>query len=596
MYRTVDEVCQLAEHEAKHGRLSRALDLISEIVSDVINDEGSFARVFSSRHLDQTCLNLGRGLRAGEPEARDPDRAVFLVTALYQSGGHSRVLLDIARADPCKAITVLITNRHHDFPKGDFESVLSRIGAGDRLAVEVAPFEDAAGRLRWLQERLSTLRPTRTYLLQHNQDSVCIAAAQPELVGDLFYIHHCNTSLALGVHIPHATHVDLAPKVFYHCRDNEGLSENVVWAMAPDVPCHRGDRPFLTGGKLKTCTCGTPNKFDAGHLREQIPYSIKYADIVPVILSQSQGIHFHIGTLSEPMLQEISDRLAHQGISPSQFVHIPYVPDLAAALLEHEIDAYIGSFPHGGGRATVEAMGAGLPLILHSNYRTAFFSPLTEAYEGAMSWRTPDELAHQLGQLTEQDLKSHSGKARRHFEKNYSHELLCKNIREGVAPDATAMPPRPIYYPDMLQAYLDEQSALESRLSRLHGEIQGLQGTLLARDSELQRLRDMQLARDLKLEELEDTSRRRDSELERLQDALAARESELKTLQEGRQQHIAAISQLIAELVAQKEASLSLEQALHSIHNSRFWRLTGPLRGNGQLFVKLRRKLQKKIV
>ena len=136
--------------------------------------------------LDQTCLKLGRFFSIRWAETRDPDQAVMVATLLYKIGGHSRVLVDLGHADPCRKVHVLITNLFEDLPQSHFEEILEQIGADVKFTVEVAPVGPAADKLCWLQQRLYVLRPTRTYLLQHHHDFVCIAAAQPEWLASSF--------------------------------------------------------------------------------------------------------------------------------------------------------------------------------------------------------------------------------------------------------------------------------------------------------------------------------------------------------------------------------------------------------------------------
>jgi hypothetical protein len=567
IYRTVDDLCRMIDEKAESGNLSTALDLIATFVDDINSRETSLARVFSSPQLDRACLKLGRYLRVGKAVDRNSDQAVFLVTALYSNGGHSRVLLDLARCDPCKKINVLITNLHHEYPEAQIKSILRSIGVDPGITFEVAPSGSAASRLRWLQQRLSELRPIRTYLLQHHQDSLCIAAARPELAGNLFYVHHCDHGLALGVHIPHAVHVDLGAKGLHSCRENEGVRGNVLWPLSASVPNHRVNKPFLVNGCLKTSTSGSINKFDTSNLKDHIPYSITYPEMVVLILQEGGGTHLHIGRLSEPMRERIKDRLDETGIPQDRFIYVPFVPNLAEALLEHQVDAYIGSFPQGGGRATVEAMGAGMPLIIHSNYRSVFLSSNNEAYDGAMIWRTPAELANHLHQLTEQKLRRHAEKARAYFEKTHLPEGLCKAMKATFEGAAQEVPPRAIHHPDMLQAFLDEQFALTSR------------DTLAGRNNaEVDKLRSDLRRWVAEEEQLSANLHNRTAEAEQLRVILGQRTGENEILRAQLQQQMAEVERVRIELdrrtAEAEEASANLEK----VYKSRSWRVTAPLR------------------
>ena len=117
--------------------------------------------------------------------------------------------------------------------------------------------------------------------------------------------------------------------------------------------------------------------------------------------------------------------------------------------------SYIGSFPHGGGKATIEAMGAGMPLIIHSNYRSTFFTDLNEVDRGALAWGSPAALFAMVASLTISDLRRHSAQSRSFYEANHVPSLLKKalEITDGRLQSA---PPRPQFAENALQAYLDE--------------------------------------------------------------------------------------------------------------------------------------------
>jgi hypothetical protein len=438
----------------RSGHGGAALQGISQFVAEVILRQSSVARVFSSRELDLACLAMGRELREVAPAdaaAQRSDCIVFLVTHLAATGGHSRVLGDLIEAEPAGEYKILATNL---FNKLDAEEV-SGLYRSQGVSLEVASDQDFADRVRWLQRRLAEIRPRKTYMLIHHFDSISVAAAQPDLVGELVYFHNCDHSLALGVHIPHALHVDPHAKGFYNCREREGARGNVVWPLTVRDQGHRVDRRFLARGHLTTCTSGGFEKFEFKHFREQIPYAYRYEDVVPYILQASGGTHIHIGKLSPPILSTIEEGMASLGIAPDRFIHVEFVPSLWKALLDLEIDVYVGSFPLGGGRAVIEAMGAGLPLIIHSNYRSCFFTDINEVYPGAMIWDRPPMLLRALRQLNPAMLRQHAEKARSFYDRNHRHGLLQAAIaatKQGVLIE----PQRPEFSGDALQAYLDD--------------------------------------------------------------------------------------------------------------------------------------------
>jgi hypothetical protein len=109
-------------------------------------------------------------------------------------------------------------------------------------------------------------------------------------------------------------------------------------------------------------------------------------------------------------------------------VHIPSVLSVWGLLIQEGVDLYLGSIPYGGGRATVEAMGAGVPLLIHSNYRSEFLSVEFEIYKEAMVWRTFDELSAHLGSLTPQNLSRQSVASRAYYKKHHAAKRLRKAL------------------------------------------------------------------------------------------------------------------------------------------------------------------------
>lgn len=385
--------------------------------------------------------------------AVDPDCSVFLVTAVAGIGGHTRVLMDLVRADPGKKTTILVTNVSHALDEDDVKATLKKVGSSAQ--VEVATNLNLQETLTWLQRKLASLRPARTYILQHHFDAVIAAAVQPELVDKLYYYHNCDHNLALGVHIPRATHVDFNGKGYHHCRTVLGIENNVYWPLVADARTHRASNPFMALGTITTATSGGMPKFDTSYLREQIPYQYAYADILPDIMRITGGRHYHIGPLADALAGRIQESLASAGVDKENFVNIPWVENVASELVARKVDLYIGSFPLAGGRAAIEAMGAGVPLLLHSNYVSPFFTDINEVYPGVLSWRDLDELKTVMNGLTRELLVDHACRARAFYETNCAPHLLKAAVEATLTGTPPNPPHPPVHLANSLQRFLD---------------------------------------------------------------------------------------------------------------------------------------------
>jgi glycosyltransferase involved in cell wall biosynthesis len=466
----------------RQENFGQALREVSGYVDSVISDQGSGGLVFGSPLLDRLCLDIGANvlarLPAPAPDETDRETIVFLVTELGVTGGHSRVLLDLLEAEGAARAVVLASNLFGSFAvesdpwfpgrqarldaTRNVSEWLGRHGAG----LEVSPHHEGAPPggapdyhhiLCWLMTRLGSLRPRRVYTLIHPFDSTLIAACQPTLVGDLRYYHNYAHALALGVHIPHALHVDFLPKTFRNCRHGEGLEHNVYWPLTAADPGDHSGRAFFANGTMTTCSSGGFEKFVFDHFARPIRFRHRYQELLPLILSATGGRHVHIGSLPPHFLADLRIGLEHAGISPERFIHVDRVDNLARAMVDLGIDLYITSFPLGGGRAAVEAMSIGLGVLAYRNYRSIQFSDADDLYEGVLSWRTPSELEAVLRSVDRETVMRHAASARRRFEQHNRPEHLRDAMRAADEGRESMVPPRPVHEGSALQAYLDER-------------------------------------------------------------------------------------------------------------------------------------------
>jgi hypothetical protein len=224
LYRSVDDFCQLVTNKVAQDSLASALRMVVSFVEYVISQEQNITRVLSSKDLDHLCLELGNISSAEPVQYKDRDHTVYLVTELYKTGGHTRVLRDLICAEPAGGRTMLVSNILESANTDTVLDLFEDVGAD----VRIAPPGDMASKLYWLQEQLRQLSPRKTYMLIHHYDAVSVAAAQKQLVGQLNFFHNCDHRLGLGIHIPHAKHIDFHAKGFYHCRESEGIVDNVI--------------------------------------------------------------------------------------------------------------------------------------------------------------------------------------------------------------------------------------------------------------------------------------------------------------------------------------------------------------------------------
>ncbi|WP_156883723.1 glycosyltransferase [Paraburkholderia sp. SOS3] len=135
-------------------------------------------------------------------------------------------------------------------------------------------------------------------------------------------------------------------------------------------------------------------------------------------------------------------------------MHIPWVRSVWKAFQSLGIDVVIASFPQGGGKALIEAMGSATPVIGHPCYRSSFLGGVDLYYPGAFHWIRIEELLEHLRGLTPAQLQRESDDARRHFEQFHTVEALSRAIDGG--PDAPVVPAPRAHQYDPLQSFLDD--------------------------------------------------------------------------------------------------------------------------------------------
>lgn len=448
------------------GNLDLALRLVHRAVDQVNCEPINTARIFGSKLLDNLCQEIGaihwRRIRSQPKFSANPSNTVvvYVASRLHASGGHNAVLADMIRLSPPAQSVILLTGAagptnlaaisHH------FEGI-----AG--LSFEFAPRGTHLEKLDWLQRKFLALAPETVWLFNHHQDSVAVAAVQPEAGYRLRYYHHGDHHLCLGVHLDYAEHIDMNPVGFHNCRDSLGISDN---RYLPLTVKDRGAPPVslnhIIGTGLVTCTAAGFNKLSH-------PYFIRYADVVPELLRVTGGRHIHIGPLGQLTLYRIRRGLRKLGLPETSFEYIPFVRSVWQALHDHQVNLYVASFPYGGARTLIEAMGAGVAIAVHLHTSSRLLSTFDMAFESALLWRTPQELYNHVQRLDIETLKLLGQAGRMKYEECYREEVVVKALAGRGQP----LPPPLLsgFTPDELQQALDisTQVSFGGTLNRIFG-------------------------------------------------------------------------------------------------------------------------------
>lgn len=428
-----------AEVALDRGNINTALRLVHDFVDRIVTEPICTAQVFASRNLDELCLRIGRqnlaSLVAPQfdlwPDRKNGPIVVYLVSRFQRSGGHSRLVQDFIRTQPDKDHLILSTG----VGGTSDEDYLSKVYADDEsVRFMTAPYKDLQSRLTWIQSMLACSQPEHIYLLNHHQDSVAVAALVAELGLKGSFLHHGDHHLCLGVHLDHLTHVDLHPVGYHYCRDELGVDNRYLPLTFEDKHFVPVQTEFASGGCLTTATAARSNKIE-------IPYYFSYLDIIPRVLKVTGGRHIHIGKLTPWGLRRMRAQMRKNGVPEDRLIYIEWTPSVWKSLQEHEVDVYIVSFPYGAGLTLIEALGAGVPVIMHQHMYSRVLSGLELAYPEAFRWADPEDLFAHLASLEPERLKREKRLSRQRYEAFHRPEILQAYLRD---PDSIQLPIPPM--------------------------------------------------------------------------------------------------------------------------------------------------------
>lgn len=416
--------------QIENGNLHHALVLIQDYVERCITEPLCASQVFSSRMLDHSCLMVGSknfkslNLEPNEKLVFRPDRKkiIYVVTRLQKSGGHSRLVLDFIRSQPDKDHIILVTELIGSTEQEFLE--IPDIKNSDNVFFKSAPKGNSLIILTWLQRNLFFSNAEHVYLFNHHQDSVAVAALVPELGLKGSFCHHGDHHLCLGVHLEHLTHIDLHPMGYHYCRNELEIENQYLPLTFEDKGLHTVKSSAFGDRGLVTATAARSNKVE-------IPYYVSYLDLIPRVLRATGGKHIHIGKLTPWGLRRMRSQMRKLGVSADRLVYLEWTPSVWKSLQEHDVDLYLASFPYGAGLTLIEALGAGIPVVMHNHIYSRVLSGLELAYPEAFHWSDPEKLLNHLSVLKREDLEAERVLARKHYDSFHRQELLKEYLQDS---------------------------------------------------------------------------------------------------------------------------------------------------------------------
>lgn len=453
---------------------NRCLVEIESFVDYLLCEPLIVGRVFGSYELDELCQEIGRrnlegcGIPTPRPQA---NVAVYIASKLQSSGGHTAALLDVIKHSPQRRSIVLITGV---CGKTDYKAIKIRFTEIPNVELIAVPPGRHLQKLTWIQHYLHNLSPSIVWLFNHHQDSVAVAAVQPNRGYHLNYYHHGDDRLCLGVCLGYGTHFDISPINYHKCHDEVQLRNN---KYLPQTATDFSSISKLNKSELSdlvTCTA-------AGFNKVEVDYVVKYVDVIPNLLLRTGGQHIHIGRLTIFARWHIWRRMRQLGVPEASFTYVPYVHSVWKTLQKYKVDLYVASFPYGGGKTMVEVMGAGVPIIIHKNIADRMIGGLDMVYDGAFTWRTVEDLYKTLKTLNQETLMEQSSMARAWYEKYHSAHII-KTLLVNSNSNIEIPQLKPGYAADpLMQAWQIAKEitffgVIKRQLWRLHRKIKSIWG------------------------------------------------------------------------------------------------------------------------
>jgi hypothetical protein len=326
-------------------------------LTDDLGAPAIYGRKLFARGLDAAVRELPRRLAlADKPHLKSNDNVCIVATRLYARGGHSKVAADIGEITGAARTVAIVTDAYGQLSQKDRLGNLEAQEALQRRAAVLLASATLVEKTLELYHLLAAIRPTRIFMLTHHFDIVAAVALWP-FRDVVEFLHHGDHVPALGATLPYSAHVDLTWTCHGACRRHAGPTPFYAGMTAPGFRELAGPRPGRDARRLRLATCGPQHKYERGG-------RFGWSDYVLAALADSERDMVHIGPAEAPFRDQLHDALRQAGVDPERYLFVGETADVGAELKAREADVYVSSYPVTGGKTNLEAMGAGLPVIV----------------------------------------------------------------------------------------------------------------------------------------------------------------------------------------------------------------------------------------
>jgi hypothetical protein len=333
----------------RRGDIDKFLRRLSELSAKLIG-EPLVGRALFVPELDELARKASLMVAPSNSRTKDSKLLVHVASVVHPIGGHSRVIEDIAAALPEFRHVLIITDMAQLAPM-ELAPLVPRFQKL-RLETYLLKASTWADKARELSSLVGAFAPQAVLLLSHYADSIAFVGVAGHAAPKVVFLHQCDHMPALGACRADYTHIDLTPSCHRFCASRPEMRASLVNLTAVDIGTVRLDdcRPIFG------VTCASPHKYEGSS-------EFSYGQLLAALFSAGVDRILHIGEMPNSQKQQIRAEITERGEDKGRVVFLPNTPSLPEKLIEISPDFYLTSHPVGGGKATVEAMSVGLPIM-----------------------------------------------------------------------------------------------------------------------------------------------------------------------------------------------------------------------------------------
>lgn len=381
----VSQTVQAKTLEELGAAMSGIAGLWRQFLASDVRGHKLFARTLDAT-IPHIARNLGLKPVAG---AKSNDNVCIVLTQIYAVGGHSKIAQDISRLIGADRVTIILTDLYGDTTYTKIaRSNLTKMGYFCRSFMALRSGSELEKCIE-LYALLRAINPSRVFLLNHHSDVAAVAATY--MFKDVTeFVHHGDHLPCLGATLDYSTHADVTFTCHVACNAS-GRPADYVGMTLPDLAATPGVRK-TAGPSAILATCGSVAKYR--HADRVSKY--RWSDWAVAALRDNDHVFLHFGPPTDELVADVEAGLRAAGIDPTRYRFMGSVPSLQQALVDHGVDVYVASYPETGGRANLEALAAGLEVIVLDD---PGLGPLLRFTSPITGWRAISDTGEMAGAL-----------------------------------------------------------------------------------------------------------------------------------------------------------------------------------------------------